>query len=126
MGNTEATTNTTNPAGAPEKLQHSISTKFSLASLEKEAQDFILGGGQFTNGYLSRRAGTYLMYKKTADDLMKYAYKCPNCGFEGSNAEQMAKPYIIKCEKCGFEVFKQEKVKGAGKKGRKKKEAPNN
>lgn len=112
--------------GAPQEESQNkpYSGILTLESVEAEARDFVLGGGQFTSGYLSRGAGKYILFKKTADGLMKYAYKCPNCGSGGGEFEQMTKPYIIKCKKCGTEIFKQEKVKGkgTGKKGRKKKE----
>ena len=97
------------------------SSGITLSNLEKEAEDFILGGGQFTDGYLCRGMGKYILFKKTAESLMKYAYVCPNCGIESGGEENMEKPYTIICTGCQTEIFKQEKVKGK-RKGRKKKE----
>jgi len=92
----------------------------TLSSVEKEAEDFILGGGQFKDGYLSRGMGKYILFRKTAESLMKYGYKCPNCGREDGAEIDMEKPYTIICEGCETVVFKQEKVKGK-RKGKKKK-----
>jgi len=108
-------------AGAIETAPAQTTSGITLANVEKEAEDFILGGGQFKDGYLCRGMGKYILFKKTAESLMKYAYKCPNCGKEGGDEENMEKPYTIICEGCQTEIFKQKKVKGK-RKSKKKKE----
>jgi DNA-directed RNA polymerase subunit RPC12/RpoP len=97
----------------------STSSGITLANLEKEAEDFMFGDEKFL-GYLSRGVGKYILFKKDAESLMKYAYKCPNCGKEGGGEIDMEKPYTITCEGCETIVFKQEKVKGKRKKRKKK------
>ena len=97
----------------------STSSGITLANLEKEAEDFMFGDEKFL-GYLSRGVGKYILFKKDAESLMKYAYKCPNCGKEGGGEIDMEKPYTITCEQCETEVFKQQKVKGKRKKRKKK------
>jgi len=115
------TTDTQTNAGAIETAPVKTTSGTTLVGTEKEAEDFILGGGQFTNGYLCRGMGKYILFKKTAESLMKYAYICPNCGKEGGDEIDMSKPYTIICEACQAVIFKQEKVKGK-RKGKKKKE----
>jgi DNA-directed RNA polymerase subunit RPC12/RpoP len=119
--NAETSQDTINAGARQEESQQtSTSTKITLESLEQEAQDFMGEGGQFTSGYLSRGIGKYILFKKSAESLMKYGYKCPDCGHAGGGEIDMEKPYTITCEKCETEVFKQQKVKGKRKKRKKK------
>jgi|TARA_Y100000034_G_scaffold89158_1_gene107205 DNA-directed RNA polymerase subunit RPC12/RpoP len=117
---TVETTDTQTNAGAIETAPAKTTSKITLAGLEKEAEEFMLGGGQFTSGYLSRGIGKYILFKKDSDSPMKHAYKCPECGKEGGDETNMEKPYTITCAGCEAIVFKQEKVKGK-RKGKKKK-----
>ena len=68
--------------------------------------------------YLSRKIDTFILFKRNEEDLMKFAYKCPECGKAESGKREFKKPYTLNCSACSHEVFKQEKV---SKKGVKKK-----
>ncbi len=89
-----------------------------VKKLEQEARDYIWSGKQ--PAYLSRRAGVFILFKPNEDSLMKFAYVCPSCGHEEHGEQEFKKPYTLNCSSCGFEIFKQEKIKGARKKRKKK------
>lgn len=85
----------------------------SVKELEEEAKDYIWSGN--TADYMCRKAGTFVLFKKDKDSLMKYAYVCPECGNEDSGKNEFEKPYALKCSKCDNLIFKQEKIKGKNK-----------
>lgn len=89
-----------------------------VIKLEQEAREYIWSGNQPT--YMSRRKDTFVLFKPTPESLMKFAYLCPKCGNEGHGEKEFKKPYTLNCSACGFEIFKQEKIKGARKKRKKK------
>lgn len=89
-----------------------------MKELEKKAQDFIEGGGHFD--YISRRVGTFIIFRETPDDPMSVAYKCPQCDHEETAVLELSKPYTLICSACDALIFKQEKVKGKRKAKKKK------
>lgn len=58
----------------------------------------------------------FALYRKKGTEIVRYAYKCQNCGFEEEKEEEMEFPYKIKCPNCRKLVFKSRKPSGRRKK----------